>query len=147
MTKLHFYFHDTVVGKNPSAIQIAQANNTYQSPTWFGLVRMMDNPLTVKPEPNSEVIGRAQGFYGSASFEDFEYLMNLNIVFTKGIYNGSTLGILGHNQIFHKYREMSIVGGSGVFRLARGIATAETYYKDKTELNVILEFHVVVLHY
>ncbi|CAN4110497.1 unnamed protein product [Withania somnifera] len=147
MTKLHFYFHDTVTSNKPSAIQIAQANITFQSPTLFGLVRMMDNPLTVKPEPNSKIIGRAQGIYGSASFKDIEFLMTLNLVFTEGEYNGSTLSILGHNQIFHEYREMPIVGGSGVFRLARGIATAKTYQADNTTQNAIVEYHVVVLHY
>lgn len=147
MTKLHFYFHDTVTAKNPSAIQIAQANITFQSPTLFGLVRMMDNPLTVKPDPNSKIIGRAQGIYGSASFEDVGLLMTLNLVFTKGKYNGSMLSILGHNQIFHEYREMPIVGGSGVFRLANGIATAKTYQADNTTQNAIVEYHVVVLHY
>ncbi|XP_015063474.1 dirigent protein 22-like [Solanum pennellii] len=147
MTKLHFYFHDTVTATKPSAIQIAQANNTFQSPTFFGLVRMMDNPLTVNPEPNSKIIGRAQGIYGSASFEDIGLLMTLNLVFTNGKYNGSTLSILGHNQIFHEYREMPIVGGSGVFRLAKGIATAKTYSSDNTTQNAIVEYHVVILHY
>ncbi|KAM3340984.1 dirigent protein 22 [Capsicum galapagoense] len=147
MTKLHFYFHDTVTAKNPSAIQIAQANITFQSPTGFGLLRMMDNPLTVKPEPNSEIIGRAQGIYGSASFEDIGLLMTLNLVFTTGNYNGSTLCILGHNQILHEYREMPIVGGSDIFRLARGIATAKTYQADNITQNAIVEYHVVVLHY
>lgn len=55
MTKFHFYFHDIVSGKNPSAIQIAQANITSLSPTSFGLVRMMDNPMTIGPNINSEV--------------------------------------------------------------------------------------------
>ncbi|XP_060174367.1 dirigent protein 23-like [Lycium barbarum] len=147
ITKLHFYFHDTVTAKNPLAIQIAQANNTFQSPTFFVLVRMMDDPLTVKPEPNSEVIGRAQEIYGSASFENIAYLMTLNLVFTKGNYNGSTLSILGRNQISHEYREIPIVGGSGVFRLARGIATAKTYRANNITGNAIVEYHVVVLHY
>lgn len=55
MTKFHFYFHDIVSGKNPTAIQIAQANITSLSPTSFGLVRMMDNPMTIGPSINSEV--------------------------------------------------------------------------------------------
>ncbi|XP_009588577.1 dirigent protein 22-like [Nicotiana tomentosiformis] len=147
MTKLHFYFHDTVTAKNPSAIQIAQANITFQSPTLFGLLRMFDNSMTVQPDPNSKEIGRAQGIYGSASFQDIELLMTLNLVFTEGKYNGSTLSILGHNRIFHEYRELPIVGGSGVFRLARGIATAKTYWASNTTQNAIVEYHVVVLHY
>ncbi|KAJ8534886.1 hypothetical protein K7X08_016614 [Anisodus acutangulus] len=119
MTKFHFYFHDTVSGNNPSAIQIAQANFSPLSPTSFGLVRMMDNPLTVGPDINSKVIGRTQGIYGFSSFEDRELLMTFNFVFTQDKYNGSTLSILGHNRVARKYRELPVVGGSGVFRLAR----------------------------
>ncbi|KAM3204340.1 hypothetical protein P3L10_027749 [Capsicum annuum] len=147
MTKFHFYFHDTVSGKDPSAIQIAQANITSLSPTSFGLVRMMDNPLTIGPNINSKVIGRAQGIYGFTSREERELLMNFNFVFTKGKYNGSTLSILGHSQVSHEYRELPVVGGSGVFRLARGTFTMRTYWYNATTRDVIIECHVVVLHY
>ncbi|XP_031093195.1 dirigent protein 22-like [Ipomoea triloba] len=147
MSKLHFYFHDTVTGKNPTAFQIAQANITNKSNTFFGFLSMMDDPLTVTPDPNSEIVGRAQGMYGSASFNEVGLLMTLNFVFTDGKYNGSTLSVLGRNPVLNKYREMAIVGGSGVFRLARGIATAKTYWFNATSGNAIVEYHVVVLHY
>ncbi|XP_006361043.1 dirigent protein 22-like [Solanum tuberosum] len=147
MTKFHFYFHDIVSGKNPSAIQIAQANVTSLSPTSFGLVRMMDNPMTIGPNINSEVIGRAQGMYGFTSFEDRELLMTFNFVFTKGKHNGSTLSILGHNRASREYRELPVVGGSGVFRLARGTVTAKTYWYNATTRDVIIECHVIILHY
>ncbi|XP_057500437.1 dirigent protein 22-like [Actinidia eriantha] len=147
ITKLHFYFHDTISGKNPTAIQVAQANTTSQSPTSFGATFVMDDPLTVGPEPNSTIIGRSQGIYASAGMEELGFLMNLNYVFTCAEYNGSTLSILGRNPIFHTYREMSIVGGSGVFRLARGIATAKTYWFNTTSLNAIVEYNVIVIHY
>ncbi|XP_019196030.1 PREDICTED: dirigent protein 22-like [Ipomoea nil] len=147
MSKLHFYFHDIVTGKNPTALQIAQANITNKSNTSFGLLAMVDDPLTESPEPNSRIVGRAQGMYGSASFNEFGLLMTLNFVFTEGKYNGSTLSVLGRNPILNEYREMPIVGGSGVFRLARGIATAKTYWFNVTSGNAIVEYHVVVLHY
>ncbi|KAI3446234.1 hypothetical protein Pfo_002899 [Paulownia fortunei] len=147
VTKLHFYFHDTVSGKNPSAITVAQSNFTLISPTGFGLVRMMDDALTIGPEPDSKIIGRAQGIYGSASLEEVGLLMTLNFVFTDGKYNGSTLSVLGHNPVFHKYREMPIVGGSGVFRLARGIATAQTVWFNITSGDAVVEYNVMVLHY
>ncbi|KAK4345059.1 hypothetical protein RND71_035235 [Anisodus tanguticus] len=146
MTKFHFYFHDTVSGNNPTAIQIAQANFSSLSPTSFGLVRMMDNPLTVGPDINSKVIGRTQGIYGFSSFEDRELLMTFNFVFTQGKYNGSTLSILGHNRVPRKYRELPVVGGSGVFRLARGTVTARTYWYNATTRDLIIECYVVVLH-
>ncbi|CAN4117477.1 unnamed protein product [Withania somnifera] len=147
MTKFHFYFHDTVSGKHPSAIQIAQANITSRSPTSFGLVRMMDNPLTIGPNITSKVIGRVQGIYGFSSFEDRELLMTFNFVFTQGKYNGSTLSILGHNRVSREYRELPVVGGSGVFRLARGTVTARTYWYNATTRDLIIECHVVILHY
>ncbi|KAK3040152.1 hypothetical protein RJ639_028402 [Escallonia herrerae] len=125
LTKFHFYFHDIVSGKNPIAIHVAQANTTFTSPTLFGLVSMMDDTLTVGPEPDSEIVGRAQGVYGLVGLEDVGLLMTLNFVFTEGKYNGSTLSVLDRNPVFHKYREMPIVDGSGVFRVARGVATAK----------------------
>ncbi|KAM3343664.1 dirigent protein 22 [Capsicum galapagoense] len=147
VTKFHFYFHDTLTGKNPTAVTIAQSNMTSKSPTFFGSVSMMDDPLTVGPEPNSTIIGRAQGIYGSADQNEASLLMNLNFVFTTGKYNGSTLSVLGRNPVFHQYREMPITGGSGVFRLARGIATAKTYWFNTTSGDAIVEYNVVVLHY
>ncbi|KAL0356599.1 UNVERIFIED_CONTAM: Dirigent protein 23 [Sesamum calycinum] len=147
VTKLHFYFHDIVSGKNPSAITVAQSNSSLHSPTMFGVIRMMDDALTVGPEPDSKIIGRAQGIYGSASLEEIGLLMTLNYVFTHGKYNGSTLSVLGHNPILHKYREMPIVGGSGVFRLARGIATANTVWFNATSQDAVVEYNVIVLHY
>ncbi|KAL3621361.1 hypothetical protein CASFOL_036273 [Castilleja foliolosa] len=147
LTKIHFYFHDIVSGKNPSAIPIARSNFTPTPPNGFGLLIMMDDALTVGPEPNSKVIGRAQGIYGSASFEDVGLLMTLSYVFTDGEYNGSTLSVLGHNRALHKYREMPIVGGSGVFRLARGVATAQTVWFNVTTGDAVVEYNVFVLHY
>lgn len=147
LTKLHFYFHDILSGNKPTAVQVAQANITSKSPTLFGIVNVMDDPLTVGPEPDSRIIGSAQGLYASASQEDVGLLMTLNFVFTDGKYNGSTLSILGHNPVFHKYRELPILGGSGVFRLARGIATAKTHTFNATTGDAIVEYHVIVMHY
>ncbi|MGV7988999.1 dirigent protein, partial [Mycobacterium kansasii] len=61
VSKLHFYFHDIWSGKTPSAIRVAQSANTDKSPTLFGMLMMADDLLTVGPEPNSTVIGHAQG--------------------------------------------------------------------------------------
>ncbi|XP_058191106.1 dirigent protein 23-like [Rhododendron vialii] len=147
VTKLHFYFRDQVSGKNPTAVRVAQANSTFQSPTLFGLITVIDDALTVGPEPNSPIVGRAQGTYTSAGLEELGLLMSLNFVFTSGEYKGSTLSILGRNPVFNLYRELPIVGGSGVFRLARGIATAKTYTFNTTSGDAIVEYNVIVLHY
>lgn len=145
LTQLHFFFHDTVAGQNATALTVAEANITRTSPTSFGLVRMMDNPLTLGPEPDSKIIGRARGIYGAASFEGMDLLMTLNYVFTEGEFNGSSLSVLARNPISDKYREMPIVGGTGVFRLAQGIATAQT--ASLTSQVAVVEYNVMVLYY
>ncbi|KAL7206927.1 hypothetical protein ACSBR2_019601 [Camellia fascicularis] len=147
VTKLHFYFHDIESGNNPTSITVAQANNSLSSPTFFGLINMVDNPLTEGPELTSKQLGRAQGMFGASSMEEQSVFMNINLFFTDGEFNGSTLALLGRNSIFHEYREMSIVGGSGVFRLARGIATAKTYSINTNLGDAVVEYHVIAIHY
>ncbi|XP_057494796.1 dirigent protein 22-like [Actinidia eriantha] len=147
LTKLCFYFHDTLSGKTPTAVRVAQANTTSISPTLFGVIYMMDDPLTAGPEPNSTIVGRAQGLYGSAGMEDLGLLMTMNLVFTAGKFNGSSLSVLGRNPALEQYREMPVVGGSGVFRLSRGIATAKTHWFDYTTGDAIVEYQVLVIHY
>ncbi|CAL5399728.1 unnamed protein product [Camellia sinensis] len=139
LTKLNFYLHDTLSGKNPTAIKVAQANITFKSPTLFGLINMIDDPLTVGPEPNSTEVGRAQGFYGSAGLDKLGLIMTMNLYFTTGKYNGSTLSVVGRNSVMELYREMPIIGGSGVFRLARGIVTAKTYFLNTTTGDAVVE--------
>ncbi|KAI9156557.1 hypothetical protein LWI28_008615 [Acer negundo] len=147
LTHLHFYFHDIVTAKNPTAVRVAEAAMTNASSTFFGAVSMMDDPLTVAPELSSKMVGRAQGIYASASQTELGLLMVLNFAFVEGKFNGSNLSVLGRNAVFSGVREMPIVGGSGVFRFARGYAQAKTYsWNPKTE-NAVVEYNVYVLHY
>ncbi|KAK2990679.1 hypothetical protein RJ640_029354 [Escallonia rubra] len=147
LSHLHFYFHDIVGGKNPTAIIVAQATTTNTSATGFGMVVMIDDPLTVGPEASSKLVGRAQGIYASASQFETGLLMVLNYVFMGGKYNGSTLSILGRNPVFSTVREMPIVGGSGIFRFARGYAQARTHSLDIKTGDAVVEYNVFVLHY
>ncbi|KAL4187874.1 hypothetical protein AMTRI_Chr09g41140 [Amborella trichopoda] len=133
---LHFYFHNMFDAKNPPPLIVAEANITQSSPTLFGMVRVMDQPLTEGPILTSKMIGKAQGIFAS-----------MNFLFTKGKFNGSELTVVGRNLILNKVREMSVVGGNGVFRLARGYARLRTYSFNATNLNAIMEYHVTVIHY
>ncbi|XP_027121440.2 pterocarpan synthase 1-like [Coffea arabica] len=147
MTKLHFYLHDIITAKNPTAVIVAQAKITSKSPTKFGETVVLDDPLTQGPEPYSKIIGHAQGIYSFVSKEEKSLIMILNLVFKDGKFNGSTLSLLASNPFLHEYREMPILGGTGAFRLARGIATEKTYAANVTTKNAIAEYHVLVLHY
>lgn len=147
LSHLHFYFHDIVSGPKPSAVRVAAAGTTNSSPTGFGAVVMMDDPLTAGPELSSTLVGRAQGIYASASQEEAGFLMVLNFAFTGGKYNGSNLSVLGRNKVFTAVREMPIVGGSGSFRFARGYAQASTHTFDPKTGDAVVEYNVYVFHY
>ncbi|CAN1307020.1 Dirigent protein 21 [Linum perenne] len=155
LSHLRFFFHDIVSGPNPTAVQIAQAHSTNlsstgvtnTSSTLFGLLSVIDDPLTSGPEPNSKLVGRAQGVYASASQSDVGLLMAMNFAFVEGKYNGSTLSVLGRNAVMSPVREMPVIGGSGVFRFARGYAQAKTLVYDLKSGNAVVEYNVFVFHY
>ncbi|XP_057978092.1 dirigent protein 22-like [Malania oleifera] len=141
-TRLHFYLHDIISGKNPTAVRIAgPPNSTFIN---FGNTMMIDDPLTEGPETTSKLVGKAQGLYALAARDDFSLLVVMNFAFLEGKYNGSTISILGRNPIAHTVREMPIVGGSGVFRLARGSALAHPVWVSGGDATV--EYNVSVLH-
>ena len=138
--QLHFFFHDIVSGKNVTAVEVASAPTTNSYFTQFGLMRVMDDWLTEWPEATSKMVGRAQGIYVSSCQQKVHLLMATTFVFDNGEYNGSTLAMVGKNAVFDEVREMPIVGGSGLFRLARGYALARTHVRRMTNV----EFHWIV---
>ncbi|KAJ6694633.1 DIRIGENT PROTEIN 17-RELATED [Salix koriyanagi] len=117
------------------------------SATLFGSLSMIDDPLTEKPELSSKLIGRAQGIYGSAGQEDTALFMAMNFVFLEGKYNDSTISILGRNHVYSKKREMPVIGGSGLFRFARGYAQANTFSFNTKTGDAVVEYNVYVSHY
>ncbi|XP_074312970.1 dirigent protein 23-like [Silene latifolia] len=145
-TTLQFYFHDIVTGKTPTAVQVAQPNNPSQYKTGFGSVMMVDDPLTFGPDPNSKLVGRAQGLYGSACQDELSLIMALSYNFLDGPYNGSTISVMGRNPVMHTVREMTVVGSTGLFRMGRGYAIARTYMIDIKKSNAIVGYNVTVIH-
>ncbi|GER36353.1 disease resistance-responsive (dirigent-likeprotein) family protein [Striga asiatica] len=120
---LHFYFHDI-----------------------FGGTAVVDDPLTEGTSPESTVIGRAQGLYSMSSRDLSSLLMVMNFEFTKGKYNGSSLSVLGRNPFLEAVRELPVVGGSGIFRFARGYALAKTQRFNLNTGNAVVEYNVYVMH-
>ncbi|KAL2490613.1 Dirigent protein 1 [Abeliophyllum distichum] len=145
VTKLHFYFQDVMGGPNPTVLKVIESKTN--SATSFGQLSMLDDLVTEGPEPDSKKVGRAQGSIGFADLNDTALQMVLNIMFTEGEYAGSSISILGRNQIFQEYRELPIVGGTGVFRLARGTVVTNTYSFDTTTNKGVLEYTLFVVHY
>ncbi|KAF8396027.1 hypothetical protein HHK36_017639 [Tetracentron sinense] len=147
LSHLHFYFHDTISGHNISSIRIISgpSKKSSVSKSGFGNVYMSDDPLTEGPDIRSKLVGRAQGMYAYASQNELGLLMVLNFAFMEGKYNGSTLSMLGRNMALSEVREMPVVGGSGLFRFARGYFQAKTHTFNRE--TAVVEYNVYVLHY
>lgn len=106
----------------------------------------MDDPLTKGPEPHSKIVGRAEGVYALASQHGLGLVVAMNLAFEEGKYNGSALSILGRNPVFKAVSEMSVIGGSGVFRVARGYALAKTVRYNEKSGHAIVEYDLFVRH-
>ncbi|KAF2302018.1 hypothetical protein GH714_031372 [Hevea brasiliensis] len=116
VTNLHFFFHDTLSGKNPSAVLVAQANRN-KSGSQFGDVYAIDDPLTVGPELTSQVIGNAQGLYVFASQGIPSLVSIYDLGFTYGEFNGSSISVFSRNPVLETERELAVVGGRGKFSI------------------------------
>ncbi|CAN0845900.1 Dirigent protein 23 [Linum grandiflorum] len=115
VTNLQFYFHDILSGSNPTAKRVVQPIIGTTITTLFGAIVMADDPLTETSDPSSKLVGRAQGMYSSASQEDIALLMVMSYGF-----------IMGKNPAMNPTRELPVLGGTGVFRMARGYAAMKT---------------------
>ncbi|XP_060200970.1 dirigent protein 19-like [Lycium barbarum] len=146
LSHFKFYFHDIGSGTKPTSVVIVPPpkNTTI---TGFGRMNMIDNALTLGPKLSSKIIGRAQGFYGSSSLSELSLLMVMNFEFIEGKYNGSSLAVLGRNPAFETVREMPVIGGSGLFRFARGYVQARTHSLDLKTKDATVQYDAYVLHY
>ncbi|KAL0308686.1 UNVERIFIED_CONTAM: Dirigent protein 1 [Sesamum radiatum] len=144
--KLHFFIQDALGGSSPTVWEVARSSITPDSTTSFGQVRVLDDLITAEPDPDSEKMGRAQGMITSSDLDKTALTMNLNLYFTCGKYKGSTLCIVGRNPMDRKNRELAVVGGTGVFRMARGYAISNTYSYDVDTNYGVLEYTVYVAY-
>ncbi|KAK0582636.1 hypothetical protein LWI29_027966 [Acer saccharum] len=87
-----------------------------------------------------------EGLYGSASKAELGLIMVFNFGFTEGMYKGRSISILGFNSAMNPVREMSIVGGTVIFRLARGYAIAQTNWFDPASGDAIVGYNITIVH-
>ncbi|KAL5707720.1 hypothetical protein ACHQM5_018586 [Ranunculus cassubicifolius] len=145
LTHFQVYWQDVVTGPNPTSSLIIKSKTNTSS--GFGNVVVFDDALTTGPELNSKLVGRAQGLLTATAQTEVGLLMTMNFVFLEGKYNGSTISIYGRNRVFSKVREMPIVGGSGLFRFARGYVEARTHKFNMKTGDATVQYTVYVLHY
>ncbi|XP_051143514.1 dirigent protein 21-like [Andrographis paniculata] len=141
-SKLQFYVHDYVSGPNQSVYDVAESTVTGSSGTWFGRVQVADHLLTVGPEPESERVGRVQGIHVNADLHVAAIGVNWNFHFDDG--EGSTVTVVGRLVAFAAEGELSIVGGTGKYLMARGVALKRTLKMDPATYNSVMQYTLYV---
>ncbi|GLJ32152.1 hypothetical protein SUGI_0647310 [Cryptomeria japonica] len=138
-----FYMHDTVSKPNPTAIIVSGVNGTSSNLLGFGTVLVIDDLLTEKPHRSSNIVGKAKGLYSNSDVEGGSIFMAFSLVFENKRYNGSTLEFQGTDRFFQTSpREITVVGGTGQFRYARGYAIISIQGIDG--LDGIIKFNTTI---
>jgi hypothetical protein len=83
------------------------------------MVAILHDMLQEGLDPSSRLIGLVQGLSAGTSLSDGALLTALNMVFTDGPYNGSTLHVFGRARL-GMVMERPIIGGTSTFLVARG---------------------------
>ena len=130
-----FYIHNQVY--NPvvnnsvfSSVYSAPPLNLSQpNPFNFGVRSTFEAPITKGPSPNSTQIGVAQGVWVLDSKHYYALLHIFTATITTGKYKG-TIAILGQEYEPLAVRYLPVVGGTGDFLAARGVATSKLVYID-----------------
>ena len=143
-TNIVFYMHDLVTGSNITAKMVAADPDKPWSAFNFGTVSVADDKLTEEYSWNSREIGRVRGTYFVSAVDGSDDNVILSLLFTTKEFNGSTLEVQG---CIFQNKELSVVSGTGKFRMARGFAILDTAYFNASTLNSVLKWNVKVLHY
>ncbi|KAL2326574.1 hypothetical protein Fmac_025632 [Flemingia macrophylla] len=87
----------------------------------FGTITVIDDVLTSQPELGSQIVGKAQGVYVASSADGSRQMMAFSVLFEGGEY-GDTLNFYGLYKIGSTMSQLSVIGGTGKFKSARGFA-------------------------
>jgi len=132
--KMTVYYHDILYSGNNTAnatsaavTKPAAALSTAHSAngTFFGMLVVFDDLVTEEQALSSEPVARAQGFFFYDKKEAPNAWFAFSLVFNSTAYRG-TLNLMGADLIAEKTRDISVVGGTGDFLMARGVATLRT---------------------
>jgi len=149
---LVLYFHDVLYnGKNAGnatstlvgAPQGANLTLLSGKDNQFGDLAVFDDPITLDNNFHSPPVGRAQGFYLYDMKNTFSAWLGFTFVLNSTDHKG-TITFGGADPILTKYRDISVVGGTGDFLMTRGIATVNT---DSYEGDVYFRLRVNITLY
>nr|POE73301.1 dirigent protein 5 [Quercus suber] len=122
--RLELYYLDILFdGTNFANATSAKATNeTALGDFKFGMLIVFDDPITADNNLLSPPVARAQGFYFYDKKNDYNVWFAFTLVFNSTQYKG-TLNIMGAVLMAVETRDLSVVGGTGDFFMAKGIAT------------------------
>ncbi|CAI9291143.1 unnamed protein product [Lactuca saligna] len=125
--RLVLYYHDIRFnGTNASnATSAATANHTKLGKFDHGMLVVFDDPMTTDNHLLSPAVARAQGFYFYDMKTTYNAWFSYTLIFNSSEYKG-TLNVMGADMMGEETRDLSVVGGTGDFFMARGIATFRT---------------------
>ncbi|KAJ1292083.1 hypothetical protein BS78_02G365000 [Paspalum vaginatum] len=152
--QMTMYYHDILYhGTNTANATSAVAaqptplsRSTSVNDTYFGELLVFDDVVTAEQALSSEPVARAQGFY-IYDKEELNAWFAFSLVFNSTAYKG-TLNLMGAD-LHEETRDISVVGGTGDFFMARGVATLRTdsiegiyYFRLKIDIK-LYEFYDV----
>ncbi|KAL6657523.1 hypothetical protein ACP70R_005303 [Stipagrostis hirtigluma subsp. patula] len=106
---------------NATALSTSVSSNG----TYFGMLVVFDDLVTAEQALASKPVARAQGFYFYDKKEAVSAWFAFSLVFNSTAYRG-TLNLMGADLMAEETRDLSVVGGTGDFFMARGVATLRT---------------------
>ncbi|KAH6556213.1 hypothetical protein KP509_1Z197100 [Ceratopteris richardii] len=96
-------------------------NISFPNPYTLGVMNTFEDPITSGPSNTSAPLGKAQGFYLLNSFNKYTLFHVFTANITEGDYKG-TIAIFGQVREVDPIRYLTVIGGTGSFLGARGLA-------------------------
>ncbi|XP_062103063.1 dirigent protein 2-like [Humulus lupulus] len=132
-TSIVFFLQDIAsTAPNATVVPVIGIKGKDWSFNSFGTIFAVDDPITETPNRSSNEVGRAQGILVTSALDGSNVSVLLSIVFTNKEYGGSTLELHGVSRQNERFKEVSVVSGTGSFRFARGFAVFETIYYERS---------------
>ncbi|KAG6572289.1 Dirigent protein 19, partial [Cucurbita argyrosperma subsp. argyrosperma] len=145
-TKFTIYFQDYAFGPNTTFFPVVGLPGSTLNYTDFGTFFVTDDAITAIPDEGAPIIGRAQGIYVVTGKDGRNLLVLISLVFTSGTYNGSSIEIQGTSRQFDLNRELPVVAGTGMFRLARGFINTDNFSFDQERGYSVIQVNVTLVY-
>ncbi|KAH7286253.1 hypothetical protein KP509_33G066200 [Ceratopteris richardii] len=141
---LEFYMYiavqnNTYVGSAATYTAVQSAQPAQAQPFAFGTIHTFDNPLYAEASATSARVGRVQGWYGNTG-QDILTLFLVQTFSLTGSRNG-TLSLVGVDIATDEVKYGAIVGGTGDFTFARGLATQKLVSTQNVDQQIVSWFH------